>query len=632
MTYTEPISFVSAFVGAAISFISAYFIHRQKFTKPYLTMFVLLQGLSFLVHGIYGMFFEHLKIIGTLPLTAASYYLFFFLAITFLVKFVSFPLEDFVSITQIKLFGVKMPKLTPSSLIVTFAVLMASLAFLPGAILEQVHLMGSWYTIGTIGFLAGYFQSFFWIFWFYWHYKETVLNNPVSVADKEEIAVFINGVLSLPVVMVLHPYAELLIPDWVIHTAIVAITIVTFGAAVLFEARRTSLYQFFSGLSKKEQVDLLKTAFQQSFEGMVIADMTGRIVFVNSRWAEIQGYEKNELIGKDLNFVCNAEQMKKIDDTERSILTKGSWIGKIDHLRKDGAIFPTLTSKSLLRDSRGEPVATLTTSRDITEQKRMQKELKKYSQQLEKEVEKRTRQLKEAQECLLKSERLAAIGEVAAMVGHDLRNPLQSIENATYYLNTEFSRLSSYDPISQKTMEMLGVINDSVNYADRIIRDLQDFSATKKPTLMKTDINAIVMEALSQVKASENVEIVTELSRLPEIKVDKSMMKRVFLNLAVNGIQAMEKGGRLKVSAKKTKGYVEVSFEDTGAGIPKENMEKIFIPFFTTKAKGMGMGLPVCKRLVDAHGGSIEVESEEGKGTTFTVKLPIPQDNGGDNQ
>ena len=80
MTYTEPISFVSAFVGATISFISAYFIHRQKFTKPYLAMFVLLQGLSFLMHGIYGMFYEHLKIIGALPLMAASYYLFFFLA------------------------------------------------------------------------------------------------------------------------------------------------------------------------------------------------------------------------------------------------------------------------------------------------------------------------------------------------------------------------------------------------------------------------------------------------------------------------------------------------------------------------------------------------------------------------
>jgi len=109
------------------------------------------------------------------------------------------------------------------------------------------------------------------------------------------------------------------------------------------------------------------------------------------------------------------------------------------------------------------------------------------------------------------------------------------------------------------------------------------------------------------------------------------MIKRVFLNLAVNGIQAMkENGGRLKVSTKERRGFVEVSFKDTGVGMSKESMEKIFTPFFTTRAKGMGMGLAICKKLVDAHGGSIEVESEEGKGTTFTVKLPIQQENGGE--
>jgi len=215
-------------------------------------------------------------------------------------------------------------------------------------------------------------------------------------------------------------------------------------------------------------------------------------------------------------------------------------------------------------------------------------------------------------------------------VGHDLRNPLQSIENATYYLNHELPHLSLSTPIPQKAMEMLQVINNSVNYADKIIRDLQDFSATRKPILKKTNINAIVQDALSQVRTPENVRLVKELGHLPELKVDKDMLKRVFLNLALNGIQAMEKRGTLKVSTKKTKDFVEVSFKDTGIGVPKENMEKLFTPFFTTKAKGIGMGLPICKRFVESHGGSIEVESEEGKGSTFTVKLPIQQQNGGE--
>ena len=209
-----------------------------------------------------------------------------------------------------------------------------------------------------------------------------------------------------------------------------------------------------------------------------------------------------------------------------------------------------------------------------------------------------------------------------------MRNPLQSINNATYYVSNELLRL----PVSQKAIEMLQVINDSVDYADKIIRDLQDFSSTKKSIVKKTNINTIVKETLSQVETPKNIELITELGHFPRIEADKNQIKRTFLNLAVNGIQAMENGGRLKVSTKKTKDFIEVSFEDTGIGLPKEKMKKLFTPFFTTKAKGLGMGLAICKKFVESHGGSIEVESEEGKGSTFTVKLPIQQENGSENQ
>ena len=197
----------------------------------------------------------------------------------------------------------------------------------------------------------------------------------------------------------------------------------------------------------------------------------------------------------------------------------------------------------------------------------------------------------------LRLEKLATIGELATMVAHDLRNPLQSIENATYYLNSELSNLSASVPISQKTMEMLKVINDSINYADKIILDLQDFSATKKPILEKTDINAIVKETMSQFQIPKNVKLISELDRLPEIKADKNQMKRVFLNLTSNALQAMENGGTLTVSTKTANGFVEVSFKDTGVGISKENMEKLFTPLFTTKAKGMGMGLANLQKI-----------------------------------
>jgi len=331
-----------------------------------------------------------------------------------------------------------------------------------------------------------------------------------------------------------------------------------------------------------------------------------KIVFTNKRGAEIIGYSRDEIIGVPFEKVVDEEYLQLVKERYIQRL-RGEMIPttyEIELIAKTGECIPIELSGARIH-YQGRP-ADLLIVRDIRERKRMEEER-------------------------LRLEKLAAIGELATMVGHDLRNPLQSIENAVYYLNSELPFLSPSLPNAKKAMAMLQVINDSVNYADKIIRDLQDFSATKTPTLEKTDINTIVEETLLQVQIPKNVELITEMGHLPEIKVDKDMIKRVFLNLALNGVQAMENGGLLTVSTKKTSGFVEISFKDTGVGISKENMEKIFTPFFTTRAKGMGMGLPICKKFVEGHGGTIQLESEEGKGSTFTVKLPIQQENGGEN-
>jgi len=342
---------------------------------------------------------------------------------------------------------------------------------------------------------------------------------------------------------------------------------------------------------------------EEASEGVAIAQ-DGKIVFANKKAQEIGGYSRDEIVGLPLEKVVDKKYVQLVKERHERRLQgeKVPATYEAEGVAKTGERIPVEVGVTSI-DYQGRP-ASLVIVRDMRERKKMEEQR-------------------------LKLEKLATIGELATMVGHDLRNPLQSIKNATYQFNNELTRLSPSIP--QEAMQMLQVINDSVSRADKIIKDLQDFSATKKPMLEKTNINVVVKEALSQVEAPENVELITELGSLPEIMADKGMIKRVFLNSALNGVQAMENGGRLKVSTRKTKEFVEVIFKDTGVGIPKENMEKLFTPFFTTKAKGMGMGLAICRKFVESHGGGIEVESEKGKGTTFTVRLPIKQMNGGEN-
>jgi len=278
------------------------------------------------------------------------------------------------------------------------------------------------------------------------------------------------------------------------------------------------------------------------------------------------------------------------------------------------------------------------------ERKRMEEELRRYSEHLEELVEERTRQLKESQEQLLKSERLAAIGEVAAMVGHDLRNPLQAITNAVFVINNMGEVMSylrekpSTPPFNRERLskeltqlrEMIDVIDDSVRYANKVVSDLLDFAKIPKPDFQEVDLNSLIRDVLSTMKIPRNVTVTTQLDEtLPRCKVDPTQMKRVYFNLVTNALQAIPEGGRLTIKSAKKGSIVEVQIMDTGVGIPPQNMKKVFNVLFTTKAKGAGLGLAVCKKLVEGHRGSIGVESEVGKGSIFTVKLPIRQEEGG---
>jgi signal transduction histidine kinase len=253
-------------------------------------------------------------------------------------------------------------------------------------------------------------------------------------------------------------------------------------------------------------------------------------------------------------------------------------------------------------------------------------QLKADAQMLESKVEERTRELRESQEQLIRAQRLAAIGELASMVGHDLRNPLTGIAGAAYYLK---SKLAS--KASKKMREMLELIEKDIEYANKIIMDLLEYSKEMQLEFSETTPKAVMTDVLSLIEFPEVVEVRDQTRTSPKFRVDREKVIRVFVNMAKNAVDAMPEGGKLTIRSEEADGHVEFAFTDTGTGMSKDVFERIWSPFFTTKAKGMGLGLPICRRIVEAHGGDIVVESTVGKGTTFKITIPLkPKQEGGE--
>jgi signal transduction histidine kinase len=277
--------------------------------------------------------------------------------------------------------------------------------------------------------------------------------------------------------------------------------------------------------------------------------------------------------------------------------------------------------------------------RDITERKNMERQLQEKNEQLDtqneelrtteeelrasnEELQATNDKLIETQEQLIRSERLAAIGQLASGVGHELRNPLGAIKNAGFYIRRRLANtdLPNTEP---KVMEFLDLIDEEVNSANKVITDLLGFSRVAKPTVAPVSIAGVIEDALRDTPLPENVELIKEINNnLPMVMVDADQIRQVILNIAINAIQAMPEGGRLDIRASSKGKFVEVEFADTGGGIPEDIKNKIFDPLFTTKAKGVGLGLSVCKSILERHEGDIRVKSQEGKGTTFTLSLP----------
>lgn len=224
------------------------------------------------------------------------------------------------------------------------------------------------------------------------------------------------------------------------------------------------------------------------------------------------------------------------------------------------------------------------------------------------------------EEQLRRADRLSALGELSAGMAHEIRNPLGSIKGAVEILKDD------YTPADAK-YEFIGILLKETDRLNRIVQEFLNFARPKSPEYEQADVNGAIDAVLTltaQEAGKAGITVRKELDpSLGRQRIDAELLKQALLNLVLNAIQAMTPGGALTVRSRLADGAMELAVSDTGSGVPEENRKKLFTPFFTTKRNGTGLGLAITYRIVENHHGTIDVESEPGKGTTFTVKIPL---------
>ena len=251
----------------------------------------------------------------------------------------------------------------------------------------------------------------------------------------------------------------------------------------------------------------------------------------------------------------------------------------------------------------------------------MYQELKTFSHQMEEKIQKTTADLSKTEAQLIRSEKLAALGQLAAGIAHEIRNPLTSI-------NILIHSLAENVPSGIPHKEDLKVIEEEIHRINEILDRFLRFAKPAHPLLVKAEVVSIVEETLQLIRPQiekQGIVIQKEFQPLPPILMDREQIKQVILNLLINAVQAMLKGGHLSLKGHipESDRWIKLSIQDSGIGIPTEDINKLFDPFFSTKEGGVGLGLSIAHRIIDQHRGKIEVESAPGKGTLFTVWLPI---------
>lgn len=347
-----------------------------------------------------------------------------------------------------------------------------------------------------------------------------------------------------------------------------------------------------------------RSLIEASLDPLVTINVEGKITDVNKATELATGCSREQLIGSDFSDYFTEPENARAG--YKKVFAEGfvrDYPLAIRH--KSGKTTDVLYNVSIYRNALGKIQGVFAAARDITELKKA-----------EEKAQESAKKLKDA-------ERLAAIGATAGMVGHDIRNPLQSIISDVYLAKMDLASLPNSGE-KEGLQESFEAIEKQTEYINKIVLDLQDFAKPLNPHAEQTDIEIIINELLTRNGVPSNIQTDTKVDAdAKTIMADSAYMKRIIGNLVSNAVQAMPKGGKLTLRAYREAGDIVITVEDTGVGIPEEAKPKLFQPLFTTKSKGQGFGLSVVRRLTEALNGTITFESQEGKGTKFALRFSL---------
>lgn len=372
----------------------------------------------------------------------------------------------------------------------------------------------------------------------------------------------------------------------------------------------------------RDSKEKFRSIFENTKDGIIwVASGTGFIINCNKAAETLLGRTRAEIIGHQQMTIHPHENVEYYTRMLQAFATHDEDTCQAEVITKSGETKTVNVVASTIAIGNESIIQEI--FQDRTEVAKMEDTLRHYSAHLEELAKQRS-------EKLLEAERVAAIEDVARVVSYDLQNSLRiimrSVSLGREKMDSVPRPIRSYVK-KAGAWEIVGNIKEQVDYINKIVSDLHDYTRPLEPELVRTEVRQLIENVLSTMKLPKTVQVsITIEDGFPKLMLDPKMMRQVFADLITNAIEAMPKEGKIAIEASMKENVAYIRIRDTGVGVPKDILNKIFLPLFTTKPSGTGFGLPVCKRLVEIHGGSIMVNSLEEKGSTFTVKLPLKRD------